>query len=108
MNPNPWNPRALVGLAALAILLGVGAAYCDHRGDGDAPADPCTGVAYALPAGPIQGTKTSSSSRKNGDTPPRVSKEPRPAATAAAKPSPSATSHRPRNHIDLDLDLDGC
>ncbi|MEU6595052.1 hypothetical protein ABZ923_38645 [Streptomyces sp. NPDC046881] len=107
MSPNPWSPRALIGLAALVIVFGVGVAYCDNHDQAQAPADPCADVAYALPAGPIQGTKSSSSSRKNGDAPPaRVSKDPRPAATAVAKPSPSTSSHRPRSHIDLDLD--GC
>ncbi|MDQ1018810.1 hypothetical protein [Streptomyces afghaniensis] len=106
MNPNPWNPRALVGLAALAIVIGVGVAYCDNHDEAQAPADPCAGVAYAIPAGPVQATKTAS--RKNGDRPPaRASKEPRPAATAAVTPPPNrSSSHRPRHEIDLDLD--GC
>ncbi|MFI2434734.1 hypothetical protein [Streptomyces sp. NPDC018693] len=110
MSTDPWNPRTIAGLAALAILLGLGVAYCGDRDQAQSPADPCAAVAYAVPAGPVQATKTSSSSsRKNGDRPPaRVSKEPRRAATATAPPSPSASSHRPRNHIDLDLDLDGC
>lgn len=109
MSPNPWNLRALVGLAALAVVIGVGVAYCDNHDEAQAPADPCAGVAYAVPAGPVQATKTSSS--KNGDrSPARVSKEPRPAATkAVVSPSPSKShrgGHRP--HVDIDLDLDGC
>ncbi|MEU1853973.1 hypothetical protein ABZ499_33120 [Streptomyces sp. NPDC019990] len=103
MSVDPWNPRVVAGLAALAVFAGLTFAYCDNRGQEQTPADPCAGVAYAVPARPAPG-KTSSGSRKNGDRPPaRTSKKPRPTATAPAQPSPSKpASHRPRHEFDLD------
>lgn len=107
--------RLLVGAAALAVLLGIGVAACQNQDDGP-PADPCAGVAYAIPAGPIEGTKPSS--RKNLNPPSsRVRKDPpRAVVTKKATPRPvpsvskSRTSHghHPHHEIDLDVDLDGC
>ncbi|MFF5968169.1 hypothetical protein ACFY64_31500 [Streptomyces collinus] len=121
MNPNPWDWRALAGLAALAVVIGAGVAYCDNHGDDPVTTDPCVGAAYVLQAAPARATKNSSS--KNGDRPPaNVHKAPspavtkstpkaaRPATTATARPSAATTTpgHRHRPHGDIDLDLDGC
>ncbi|MFI9418005.1 hypothetical protein [Streptomyces werraensis] len=94
MTPNPWNARTLVGLAALAVVIGLGAAYCENHDQAPA-ADPCSPAAYAVPAAP-QGTK--SSTRKADPAPAPASKKP--------QPTPTHRGHRP--HIDIDLELDGC
>ncbi|GGQ49592.1 hypothetical protein GCM10010250_21400 [Streptomyces althioticus] len=94
MSPNPWNARTLVGLAAVAVVIGLAAAHCENHDQAPA-ADPCSPAAYALPAA-LHGTK--SSTRKTGPAPPHASKTP--------QPTPTHHGHRP--HIDIDLELDGC
>lgn len=116
------SPRVLVGAAALAVLIGAGVAACQHQDDGP-PADPCTGVAYAIAAGPVEGTRSpdrsSPMSRKNLDPPPRpqIRKDPpRPVTKTPTRqplvtPSKAHTAHshhQPHHDIDLDVDLDGC
>ncbi|KQW13584.1 hypothetical protein [Streptomyces sp. Root369] len=109
MSPDPWNAKTLAGLAALAILIGLGTAYCQHLGDDPVTTDPCVGAAYAVPAAPAA-TKRSSSSRKHPAPPSAVRKAPRPSATAVVRPSASQSSsgHGHRPHVDIDVDLDGC
>lgn len=124
------SAQVLVGAAALAVLIGAGVAACQHQDDG-ASADPCTGVAYAIPAGPVEGTRSpgrsSSMSRKNLDPPPRpqIRKDPPRSVTKtptrqpvvpphhqpAVTPPKAHTAHshhQPHHDIDLDVDLDGC
>ncbi|MYR58875.1 hypothetical protein GTY54_22415 [Streptomyces sp. SID625] len=108
--------RALVGGAAVAILLGLTVSFCQHRDIAPAPSG-CDGVVSAVP---VRATRpgSSSMSRKNIDPPPsRLRKDPpRPVVTKTATPRPVVTpskartghGHHPDHEIDVDLDLDGC
>ncbi|MGV9913432.1 hypothetical protein [Streptomyces tendae] len=112
------TPRNLVGVAALAVLVGTGVAACQHRDDAPAPTDPCVGTAYVVQAASTKPTRNSTGS-KNGDRPPAdlrkpprtaplatASKTPRPTATGRASSFPHGHGHPP--HVDIDLELDGC
>ncbi|MFF3654983.1 hypothetical protein [Streptomyces olivochromogenes] len=105
--------RVLAGAAGLAILIGLGVAACQHQDDDVPPADSCDGIAYAVPAGPVQGTKPSSSKKNLDKAPAPVRRQPRTTVSKRPASIPTVTAtvtHRPghRPHGDIDLDLDGC
>lgn len=105
--------KVLAGAAGLAILIGLGVAACQHQDDDVPPADSCDGMAYAVPAVPVQGTKPSSSKKNLDKAPPPVRRQPRTTVSKRPASTPTVTAtgthrsgHRP--HVDIDLDLDGC
>jgi hypothetical protein len=112
MSPNPWNARALIGLCALAVLVGVLAAYCQHHDD-PPPAQGC-GAAYALPTKPAKGGSSTHSHSKPAPPRPNLHKAPpRPAARndpghhrPPTKPHKAHPGHA--RHHSVDLDIDAC
>ncbi|WP_328434515.1 hypothetical protein [Streptomyces sp. NBC_00425] len=109
MSADPLSPRVLAAAAVLAVVVGVGVAYCDHQDDPAPPAtDACADVAYVTGGGrPRPPAPARPAPRQPAHPPKSLRKAPPLAGPSTPTVRPSRTG-RPHHRHDIELDLDGC